>query len=241
MIKGIAFDLQFTLVFLEKFTLLKWFKLFDEGFKRVLEYLEAKDIKVEPKKIKRTLSRIRNKYFALTITEDQQYFTEEILRDTFSKTGISLPPNDLSHCVELYHSIEIPAWKPAPKVHTTLTQLKEDYNLAIITNASQFVTDGILSRTQLDQYFDFIYTKARKPRFPAFQQFKEAMNTEYEELAMVGDDIRADIEPAIALGMKTIHIYRGYEYLTHHAQTDICPDIKLSKFENLIGALKDLK
>ncbi|MFX1450860.1 MAG: HAD family hydrolase, partial [Promethearchaeota archaeon] len=79
---------------------------------------------------------------------------------------------------------------------------------------------------------------ARKPRLDFFIKYKELMNCEYKELAMVGDDIKADIEPALRLGMKTIHLYRGYEYLKHHAKMKIEPDIKIHKLEDLLNIIK---
>ncbi|MFX1453018.1 MAG: hypothetical protein ACFFCM_19445, partial [Promethearchaeota archaeon] len=112
MIKAIAFDLQFTLVFLKDFTLLKWFQLFDKGFFKVMDYLREHNHSFDQKKLFRTLRRVRNKYFAKTITEDQQYFTEEILNDTFLKTNIQVSHENFIKCCQIYHSAEIPAWKP---------------------------------------------------------------------------------------------------------------------------------
>jgi len=240
MIKGIAFDLQFTIVYLENFTLGKWFIHFDAGFVKVMDYLTDLGIQYDPKRLKRTLRRIRNKYFALTITEDQQYFTEEILRDTFTKREVTLNSEQFTKCVQLYHSVEIPAWKLFPKARDTLAHLSKEYKLALITNASQFVTDAVLKNQQIDQHFDFVYTKARKPRFPAFQKFKEALNANFNELVMVGDDINADIKPAAELGMKTIHAYRGYEYLQHHAQLNVTPNKKIDKFEDVVQTIDEL-
>ncbi|NVM55442.1 MAG: HAD family hydrolase [Candidatus Helarchaeota archaeon] len=241
MIKGIGFDLQFTIVTLEHFTLERWFRLFDAGFIKVKEYLRALGIEFNQKKLKRTFRRIRNKYFAITITEDQQYFTEEILRDTFSKLNITLTSNDFMKCVQLYHSMEIPAWKSLPNAQKTLETLSKNYKLALITNASEYLTHEILQLQKLDDYFHFIFTKARKPRPPAFQQFKEAMHARFDELVMVGDDISADIEPAVKLGMKTIHLYRGYEYLQHHAHIQIKPDKKITRLEDVITAVEELE
>ncbi len=240
MIKGIAFDLQFTIVYLENFTLGKWFVHFDAGFAKVMDYLTDLGITYDPKRLKRTLRRIRNKYFALTVTRDQQYFTEEILRDTFSKREIKLTAEQFIKCIHIYHSVEIDAWKLFPNAQNTLEQLSKKYKLALITNASQLVTDAILKNQQIDKYFDFVYWKARKPRFPAFQEFKAAMNANFNELAMVGDDIHADIAPAVKLGMKTIHAYRGYEYLPHHAQLNIKPDRKINKFEEILIVIDEL-
>lgn len=241
-IKGIAFDLQFTLVYLENFSLERWFKLFDAGFETVIAYLDQLGIPFDLKQLKRTLHRVRNKYFALIITTDQQYFTEEILRDTFSKCNITLENEDqFQNCCKLYHSIEIPAWKLFPNVKSTLERLSNDYRLALITNASAFITQEILKLQEIQALFDLVITNARKPRPTSFHQFRTAMQAEFEELVMVGDDIETDIEPAIALSIKTIHAYRGYEYLMHHAQMKIRPDKVINRFEELIQAIEELK
>jgi len=240
-IKGIAFDLQFTLVCLENFSLGRWFELFDAGFENVIAYLNQLEVSFDLKRLKMTLHRVRNKYFALIITTDQQYFTEEILRDTFSKCDITLKTEQFQDCCKLYHSIEIPAWKPFPKVLETLEQLSTDYRLTLITNASDFITQEILRLQNMQPFFHLVLTNARKPRPYSFHQFREAMQAEFNELVMVGDDVTTDIEPAISLGMKTIHAYRGYEYLMHHAEMEITPDKVISKFEDLIQAIEELE
>lgn len=242
MIKGIAFDLQFTLVQLEEFSLQRWFWLFDAGFEEVLSYLNELKLSFDEKRLKRTLLRVRNKYFALIITTDQQYFTEEILTDTFSKNNIVLETAEqFETCCKLYHSIEIPAWKPYPHVLEILEQLSHQYKLALITNASPYITDEILRLQKMQRFFSVILTKARKPRPEAFHQFREAMDAPFNELIMVGDDVTTDIAPAIELGMRTIHLYRGYEYLQHHANIKLNPDKVIKKFKEIIQAIEELK
>lgn len=239
MIKAIAFDLQFTLVFLEDFTLLKWFQLFDKGFFKVMDYLGENNFNFDPKKLFRTLKRVRNKYFARTITEDQQYYTEEILNATFLKNNIQFNPETLTKCCEIYHSVEIPAWKPNTDIIQILGDLSEKYKLAIITNASEYVTNEILKLQNIKDLFHSIFAHARKPRLEYFVKFKENMDCEYKELAMVGDDIKTDIQPALQLGMKAIHLFRGYEYLKHHASLDIIPDRKIIKLEDLLKIIEE--
>lgn len=240
MIKGIAFDLQFTLVYLEGFTLFKWFKLFNAGFRKVTEYLKDQNIEFDDRRLFRTLRRIRNKYFALTITRQQNYFSNDILKETFLKRSISLSQEQLNKCIRLYHSIEIPAWKPYPNLQTTIKTLAKEYQLAIITNATSWVNDETLRLQGILEFFPIRIANALKPRPEAFLKFKKMVNAEAHELVVVGDDIRADIEPAIRLGMKTIHAYRGYEYLMHHAEAQIKPDIRIEKLEDVIGAVERL-
>lgn len=128
MIKAIGFDLQFTLVFLVDFTLAKWFQLFDGGFLKVIDYLRELNIDFDEKKLIRTLKRIRNRYFARIVTEEQQYFTEEILNDTFLKNNINLSGEDLTKCYKLYHSVEIAAWKPKQNLKETIETLSKNIN-----------------------------------------------------------------------------------------------------------------
>ena len=241
MIKGIAIDLQFTLVYLENFSLDGWFSLLNQGFAEVLDYLTELGHTFDAKKIKGSLRRMRNKYFSKYVTgEDQQYFTEEILTDTFARHGITLPLEELMKCSQLYHQYEIPAWVPFPNITHTLKELSKDYSLGLITNSSEFVTGEILNLLQLSEYFCFIYHNARKPRLTAFKKFQEALQVPFEQLIMIGDDVTTDIIPAQQLGMKTIHSYRGYEYVQHHATLDIIPDRKITRFQGVIEAVESL-
>ena len=240
MIKAIAFDLQFTLVYLKDFTLDLWFKLFDEGFKDVIEHLQEKKFTFDEKKLFRTLKRIRNRYFARTVSGEQQYFTKEILADTFSKMEISLSDEEIEKCVLIYHGKEIRAWKPVKNLKTIIKRLSKDYKLAIITNAIDYVGIEILKLQGIHEYFDLIIGDARKPKHYNFQKFQELMKAEMNELIMVGDDIKADIEPAIQLGMKSIHLHRGYEYLRHHAKLNITPDKRINELNEIFTAIQEL-
>ncbi|NHI91275.1 MAG: HAD family hydrolase [Candidatus Lokiarchaeota archaeon] len=244
MIKAIAFDLQFTLVSLKDFSLQNWFKIFDEGFKDIIPFLYKKGFEFDEKKLYSTLRRKRNKYFAQTITDDQRYYTEEILNETFSKLNINLTPSDFDRCIHIYHDKETRAWKPDKKLSIPLQDiiqnLSKKYKLAIITNAIQYVTDEILRIQGIRDYFDLIIADARKPRLPSFQQFQEKMNANPNELVMVGDDIRADIEPAIFLGMNTIHLHRGYEYRHDDINQRISPSKKITRLDQIFEAILDL-
>ena len=244
LIKALAFDLQFTLVFLKNFSLRRWFEIFDDGFNDVKIFLRDKGFEFEDKKLYRALRLKRNKYFAQTITDDQRYYTEEILSDTFSKMKIDLSEEDFTKCVQLYHGKEILAWKPDPNLSIPLQKiikkLSNEYRLAIITNAIEYVTNGILRIQKIQEYFELVIPDARKPRLPCFKVFQEKMSVKTYEQVMIGDDIKADIEPAINLGMKTIHLHRGYEYRHDDALLNIKPNKKIKSLDEIFKVLEEL-
>ena len=244
MIKAIAFDLQFTLVFLPNFSLRRWFQVFDQGFEDVKSFLKDKGFKFDETKLYRTLRRKRNKYFAQTITDDQRYYTEEILSATFSKMNIKLNKEDFSKCIQIYHDKEVRAWEPdltlSPSLQEIIKELSKEYRLAIITNAIQYVADEILKFQGIKDYFELVIADARKPRLPGFKEFQGKINAKMNELVMVGDDIIADIKPAVKIGMKTIHIHRGYEYRVEDAKLKINPDKRIEKLDQIFDALNDL-
>lgn len=244
MIKALAFDLQFTLVFLENFSLRRWFEVFDEGFNDVKIFLRDKGFKFDDKKLYRTLRLKRNKFFAQTITDDQRYYTEEILSTTFSKMNINLKEDDFSKCIQLYHDKEVLAWEPDSELSISLQEivkkLSNKYKLAIITNAIEYVANEILRVQNIQEYFELVIADARKPKLPCFKEFQEKMNGKPHELVMVGDDIIADIEPAISLGMKTIHLHRGYEYRHDDAELEIKPSKRIEKLDQIFDALNAL-
>lgn len=243
MIKGIAIDLQFTLVYLDNFSLDGWFSLLNKGFVKVMDYLNELGYTYEPTKLKRILRRVRNKYFSKYITgEDQQYFTEEILRDTFLKNDIQISSEkEFTKCCQLYHKFEIPAWIPFPNVQESLETLSKNYILGLITNSSEYVTSENLKLYNIAQDFKYVYNKARKPRLTAFKKFKEDLNVTFNELVMIGDDLTTDIIPAQQLGMKTIHSFRGYEYVMEHAQLEVVPDRQITQFQKVVEAVESLK
>lgn len=108
---------------------------------------------------------------------------------------------------------------PFPDAVATLQQLKAGgYLLAVISNTSRSgerEMDIALEAIRLRQYFDLIVTSfglgIAKPSPEIFEFALGRLGCPASEAAMVGDDIRKDIEGAAGAGLWTILVRRGWK------------------------------
>lgn len=143
------------------------------------------------------------------------HLAREVLRykrfeDTLLTLGIQNPDKILVQTLSEQY-LSICPQKPGclPNVHETLQKLREVFELHIITNGF-FQTQHIkLDASGLRPYFNAIITSedanAKKPDSEIFDFAFKAAGAMPENSLMIGDDIHADVEGAMAVGMKAIH------------------------------------
>ncbi|GGH77217.1 putative hydrolase of the HAD superfamily [Pullulanibacillus pueri] len=96
-------------------------------------------------------------------------------------------------------------------LHSMLEVLKsKHFKLGVVTNGRDFYQRNKIASLGIDQYFDTIVTSGsvniRKPDHAIFKLALKALNTLSEKAVFVGDNLEADIIPAKALGMSTVHM-----------------------------------
>jgi putative hydrolase of the HAD superfamily len=100
-----------------------------------------------------------------------------------------------------------------PNTHQILSQLKQKYQLHIITNGFKEVQHTKLEKSNLIQYFDVVVCSEesgkKKPHKDVFNLALTNAKTLPKESLMVGDNLEADIIGANKVGMKTIWFNPG--------------------------------
>jgi len=95
-----------------------------------------------------------------------------------------------------------------PNTHQTLSKLKTNYKLHIITNGFKEVQHTKLDKSNLKQYFDVVVcseeTGKKKPHKDVFNLALQKANAIPQESLMIGDNLEADILGAQKVKMKTI-------------------------------------
>jgi putative hydrolase of the HAD superfamily len=90
-----------------------------------------------------------------------------------------------------------------------LDYLKNKYTLHIITNGFDEVQSRKMINSKIYHYFDHIITSesvgVKKPNPKVFKHALKLANVKKENAIMIGDNIEADIEGALAIGMQAIH------------------------------------
>jgi len=115
----------------------------------------------------------------------------------------------------------------------TLTNLKTDYRLVLLTNSFKQGLDALRTGQNLDQYFDLILPSFEihhiKPAREFFNEVIEHYKLPPAEMVMVGDNLLDDIKPAENLGMKGILLDRRGRYPGH--------DQRVTTLEEVVGRL----
>ncbi|MHA1266285.1 MAG: HAD family hydrolase [Candidatus Helarchaeota archaeon] len=216
----IIFDLGFTLFVFENFSLKRYFQVLDKGLDAMVNFLNKKGIITNPVKFRKQFKRQRSQNFQRALQNFKESSSAETLIQTCAALNITGLDSRLIHeAVMVYHSTEGAFWKPRPNAKKILQRLKElNYNIALLSNAPyhggiQF----LLESNGLSNYFDVIATSAQigfcKPDKRAFEFVLKRLKTPPQKTIMIGDDLKNDIYGAKQLGMKTIHIQKGFEIM----------------------------
>ena len=90
-----------------------------------------------------------------------------------------------------------------------LDYLKDKYKLHIITNGFEEIQSKKMINSKIHHYFDKVITSesvgVKKPNAKVFNFALEAAKADKENSIMIGDNIEADINGALTVGMKAIH------------------------------------
>ena len=125
-------------------------------------------------------------------------------------------------------------------VEAALKDLSRRYELLLITMGDLFDQESKLARSGLAEIFSGVEILSEK-NVDAYRSVLRRRHIEPEEFVMVGNSLRSDIAPVIALGARGVHI--PYPLTWHHEQVpeDGMPKEGWNRLENIseLGALLD--
>ena len=129
-------------------------------------------------------------------------------------------------------------WKPFPDTVRSLKQLKEKFQLGIISNVDDELFS--ISNKLLEVDFDFIVTAQQigsyKPDHRNFQRALEVFNIEKQEHLHVAQSIYHDIIPANQLGLNKVWVNR-YEEPERTNPLEY-PDLEVPDLQSLVKILE---
>jgi len=119
-----------------------------------------------------------------------------------------------------------------PWVHSVLDRLKKlGYKLGLLSNAQRAFTQAEIEMLGIQNFFDIIVFSsdvgAQKPDRFIFEHILKRLSISPEEVVFVGNDLKADISGAKALGMSTVLLKSN---IASHP-FDIQPDITIYEHE----------
>ena len=199
-IQHVFFDLDHTLWDFEKNSDLAFKKVFDkqnitidlDNFLDVYRPLNHQYWKLYREE-KVTKEELRYQRLKRTFDAVNYVITDELI-DIIAIEYVDFMP-DFNHLFE--HTFEI------------LDYLKEKYQLHIITNGFEEIQTKKMQSSNILHYFKEIITSdsvgVKKPNPKVFNFALEVANAKNENSIMIGDNVEADIQGAIDVGMRAIH------------------------------------
>ena len=142
----------------------------------------------------------------------------------------------LSHCKLLLH---LPA-TPLPEVEATLQRLQAwPYRLVVFTKGELQDQENKLHRSGLAKHFSHVEITSNKSE-TEFQQLCEHLGIQPHELLMVGNSLKSDIAPALAIGASAIHIpfHVTWQLERHTEEIEHPKLIRITHFNEILTILR---
>ena len=160
-------------------------------------------------------------------------FTISIIETALRIAGNDLTAHQLAellaHCKSLLH---LPA-TPLPEVEETLQKI-EGYRLVVFTKGELQDQENKLKRSGLLKYFDDVEITSDKTQ-AEFLALCEHQCIHPSELLMIGNSLKSDIAPALAIGAWAIHIpFHVTWQLEHFEDFDHERMIKIEHFSEIL-------
>ena len=160
------------------------------------------------------------------------------------ETALHIAGNDLSatqlkellaHCKQLLH---LPA-TPLPEVEQTLktlrSRLEGERKMVVFTKGELQDQENKLKRSGLLDYFDDVEITSDKSQ-REFLDLCEHQQIHPSELLMIGNSLKSDIAPALAIGAWAIHLpFHVTWQLEHSDDIDHERLIKISRFSEILN------
>lgn len=133
--------------------------------------------------------------------------------------------------------LRLPA-TPLKGVAETLEKLQDSpYKLVCFTKGELQDQENKLRRSGLGKFFDHVEITSNKSE-KEFLELCRHLNIEPQELLMVGNSLKSDIAPALAIGAQAVHIpFHVTWQLEVHEDFEHERMVKIERFEELLQLL----
>lgn len=166
-------------------------------------------------------------------------FTISLIENAVKISNGNISGNDILEIVKLGKSLLELTATPLPEVVETLTKIRrlDKYQMIVFTKGEILDQENKLNRSKLAQFFDNIFIVSDKTP-EEYRKLCRIYDCNFEQLMMVGNSFKSDIEPVLKLGGWAAHI--PFHTIWKHEMTTEYehPKLKrLSHFAQLIEIL----
>jgi putative hydrolase of the HAD superfamily len=169
-------------------------------------------------------------------------FTLSMLETAIELTQAKIPAADLDVILGWGKRMLTQPTELLEGVEETLAQLSAHYDMLLITKGDLFDQESKLARSGLGELFLGVEILSEK-NADSYRGVFKRRGVRPEDFVMVGNSLRSDIVPVVALGGRAVHI--PYEVTWEHEQVaeDDLPKNgwrRISKIAELPGVLEEL-
>jgi putative hydrolase of the HAD superfamily len=140
-------------------------------------------------------------------------FTLSMLETAIELTGGRIPAADLEVILGWGKRMLMQPTELLDQVEETLKQIASRYDLLLITKGDLFDQESKLARSGLGELFLGVEIVSEKS-VDSYQAIFRRRGIAPGEFVMVGNSLRSDVVPVVALGGQAVHI--PYEVTWHH-------------------------
>ncbi|MFW5713513.1 MAG: HAD family hydrolase [Brevefilum sp.] len=132
-------------------------------------------------------------------------FTLSMIESALEISQNQINPEKIEQILTLGRSMLQKEVDLLPNVEPVLSTLSRTYRLMVITKGDLLDQTSKIKRSGLQDYFSFVEVLNQKNP-PAYRAILDKHNLDVRSFLMVGNSLRSDIAPVLALGGKTVHI-----------------------------------
>ena len=175
-------------------------------------------------------------------------FTLSMLETAMRVSRHEMPAATINDILQqCYGLLQFPC-PPLPEVEETLKALREesishegrfggDYSLVVFTKGELLDQEHKLERSGLAKYFDYVEITSDKGE-KEFLDLCRKLNIRPDELLMVGNSLKSDIAPALAIGAWGVYIpFHVTWQLEHHEHFEHEHMVQIDHFGQLLEYL----
>lgn len=148
-------------------------------------------------------------------------FTLSMIETAIEVSDGAIPGRDIATIIDMARAMVHAPLTLLPGVADIIPALARDYQLHLITKGDLFDQEAKIARSGLAEYFRHIDIISDKTP-AAYQQILKRTDIEPQSFVMVGNSLRSDILPVVAIGAHAIHV--PYHLTWAHEHVDVPPD-----------------
>lgn len=144
-------------------------------------------------------------------------FTLSLIETAVELTEGRIPGADVQRIIDLGKEMIAHPVEPLPRVREALEALVGRYRLMVITKGDLFDQEAKLARSGLGEFFDAFEVVSEKDEATYAAVFARH-GVLPSDLLMVGNSVKSDVLPVIALGARAVHVPYATTWAHEHAE-----------------------